>query len=318
MATTRKTQNIFLILIQFILCLPVLAQTQLSTGDVAIVGYQSGFAATPTPKDRFAFVLLKDIEAETRLIFNDNSILQTSPVRFCKNESQIIWNATSPLPAGTVIVITESDTLATFGKVNGSIAFSQAGDQVIAMQAWNGDTTLLAGMSQTTWAAACVTTCGGANNNVTCLPPPLVNGANAVCLNTTITNSFLNVAQLSGTPAEILAIINNPNNWTVSSNEQPWTAGYWQFSVFTSTKNVVNSAPDLALIPNPNSGKFKISTPNLWTRATIFNALGNTLMVWPNEGQQELEIPTLPSGLYFVQVFGSENKSLGTICLLKK
>lgn len=315
---TSKPRNIILIFIQIILFQPVWSQTQLTTGDVAIVGYQSGFAATPTPKDRFAFVLLKSVEAETHLIFNDNSVLQTSPVQFCKNESQVIWNATSPLPAGTVIVITESDTLATFGKVNGSIAFSQSGDQVIAMQPWNGDTILLGGMSQTTWAATCATACGGANNNVTCLPPPLVNGVNAVSMNTTIQNSFLNVSQLSGTPAEILAIINNPNNWTVSSNEQPWTAGYWQFSVFTSNKKPLNDSQALALIPNPSAGKFTINTPHNWAQASIGNVLGSTMMTIKNEGLQELEIRSLPPGLYLVQIFSSDNKLLATSRLIKK
>lgn len=296
----------------------VKGQTVLTTGDIAFVGYQSGFTATPTPKDRFAFVLLKAVEAETRIIFNDNAVINLSPVRFCKNESQAIWRATSSLPVGTVVVITEGDTTATFGKVSGVIALAQAGDQVIAMQANGSDTTLLAGISQTTWAASCATTCGGTNNNFTCLPPTLVNGSNAISLNTTINNSFLNVSNLIGTPAEILAIINNPNNWTVSNNEQPWTEGYWQFTVNTSTTKKQDGNRLFQLFPNPSEGKLQFRTDAEWAKATICNALGSKVMEFSNQGLKEHDLSDLPKGIYFIQLYGVNQKSIGIGRWVKK
>lgn len=296
----------------------VQGQTLLATGDIAFVGYQSGFVGTPTPKDRFAFVLLKAVETDTRIIFNDNAVLSTNPVRFCKNESQAIWRSTSSLPVGTVVVITESDSMATFGKVSGSIALAQAGDQIIGMQANGADTTLLAGISHTTWATSCATSCGGPNNNFTCLPPPLVNGNNAITLNSTITNSFLNVSQLTGTASEILATVNNASNWTLSNNEQEWTSGYWQFSVLTSVSKKAESNFSSSVVPNPSQGKFSIKSKVEWSRATISNALGTKILEISNTNESIFDLTELPTGMYFVQVFSSTNKILSVSRWVKK
>jgi|GEM_PF-1159758 len=294
------------------------AQTLLSTGDISLVGFQSGFTATPTPKDRFAFVLLKPVEAGTQIIFNDNAVISTNPVRFCKNESMAIWQSTTPLPIGTVVVITESDTVATFGKVTGSLALSQSGDQIIGMQANGADTTLLAGLSLTTWATDCASTCGGTNNNFTCLPPPLVNGATALSLNTTINNAFLNVSQLNGTPSEILAIINNPSNWTLSDNEQDWTSGYWQFTVLTSIGKKSDSNTFATVLPNPSNGQLSIRTKGEWSRATISNALGIKVFEIKKESESSFDLSDLPSGIYFVQIFNKGQKIISTNRWVKK
>ena len=143
------------------------AQTIIQTGDIAFLGIQSGFQATPTPKDRFAFVLLKSVEANTEIMFNDNSILGIAPLSMCRNESLAKWKATTPVSAGTVIVITESDTTAITGKVSGSISLSQSGDQIFGLQANGADTLLLAGVSITDWEVNCVAACGGASNRIT-------------------------------------------------------------------------------------------------------------------------------------------------------
>lgn len=310
--------SLLLLLIFTISATGLKAQTVLTTGDIAFIGYQSGFTATPTPKDRFAFVLLKAVETDTRIIINDNAVLSTNPLTFCKNESQIFWRATSPLPVGTVIMITESDSIATFGKVIGSLSSNQSGDQLMAMQANGSDTTLLAGFSMTTWAIDCATSCGGANNNFTCLPPPLVNGVNAVTLNTTINNGFLNVSQLTGTPAEILAIINDVNNWTTSNTEQPWTAGSWQFSVTTATSKKLESHTSFSIAPNPSQGILSISSNRDWSRGTISNALGTKVFDFKYQSSKNLDMSELAVGMYFIQLFNSENKPLGTHRWIKK
>ena len=183
------------------------AQTTLQAGDIAFVAIQSGETGQ-TVKDRFAFILLKDIDANTIVNFTDNAVLNSSPVKFCKNEGTSRWTSTSAITAGTIVSISE-DSITSSGSVNGGLAFSQSGDQILAYQVVGQDTLMLAGISMMGWETSCGSACGGANNNKTCLPSPLVNGVNAVGFPTLKKNAFFNLNDPSGTPAEILAAINN-------------------------------------------------------------------------------------------------------------
>jgi hypothetical protein len=167
------------------------AQTTLQAGDIAFVAIQSGETGQ-TVKDRFAFILLKDIDANTIVNFTDNAVLNSSPVKFCKNEGTSRWISTSAITAGTIVSISE-DSITSSGSVNGGLAFSQSGDQILAYQVVGQDTLMLAGISMTGWETSCGSACGGANNNKTCLPSPLVNGVNAVGFPTLKKNAFFNL-----------------------------------------------------------------------------------------------------------------------------
>ena len=293
------------------------AQTVLMPGDVAFLGIQSGFTATPTPKDRFAFILLKAIDANTEIMFNDNSILQASPLRLCKNESLVKWKHEAPLNAGTVIVITEGDTVATYGKVTGAVALSQSGDQIFCTQANGADTSLIAGISITAWEANCVASCGGASNNVSCLPAPL-NSTNALSLNTGLNNGFFNPTQLNGTPEEILAQVNNPSNWTLSDDEQTWNASTWQANVIVGVKRSMTQQNELVLSPNPTSGILHLATNHEYKSIRISNALGLSILETDSKNLKEFNLTRYPSGLYFVQLINAEGKSVAIKRVVKR
>jgi hypothetical protein len=293
------------------------AQTILQAGDIAFVGIQSGYAATPTPKDRFAFVLLKNVEPNTEIMFNDNSVLSAAPLRFCKNESLAKWKSNIAVNAGTVIMITEGDTNAIAGKVTGSVSLSQTGDQIFGIQVNGADTLVLAGISITNWESNCVATCGGAtNNSISCLPAPL-NSSNSITLATTSNNGFLNNSQLNGTPAEILSQINNPVNWTLSDSAQIWNPSTWQISLITSVWNSTSNQ-NFTISPNPTFGIFDLPKNNDLDRVHISNALGVKVMEINPKNTQQCNLSGLSNGIYFIQFYNAKGESRGVSRVIKK
>lgn len=313
----------YLLLSLFAICnsLVGMAQTVLSTGDVAFVGFQSGYAVqagNPSPKDRFAFVLLKDVAANTEILLSDNAVKSTSPIRLCNNESTIIWTSLADLNAGTVVVITESDTNASSGKVKGSIGLSQSGDAILAFQKVGSDTIPLAAIGNMPWLGTCLGatgTCGGANNNTTCLPSPLDN-TNSMNLDSDSNNFIFNMPTFTGTPNEIRDAIANPANWILSNHEQIWTASSWGFSVTVSNKAVLKES-SFVLSPNPTTGTLKISGGE-FAGIRVSNALGKSVLVKYDHYSKELDTKSLSEGLYFVSILGTDNKVIQISRIMKR
>ncbi len=274
------------------------AQTSLQAGDVAFMSMQSGQSGLPA-KDRFAFMLLKDVDSATHIFFTDNAVLNSSPVKFCKNEGFSRWKSNSSLPAGTIVSISE-DSIASFGTVDGGLAFSQSGDQILALQVQGADTIMLAGISSTGWEATCATVCGGAGNSKTCLPSPLADGTNAVGFATEKNNLFFNLNPLTGTPSEILAAINNPANWTRSDSLQTWPT--WSVSVLTSVQSK-KIPSEFSILPGNQTGMIQVRNDRQETvMMEIFNVLGMPVYkksITP--GNNPVSIPGANTGIYFAR-----------------
>ena len=282
------------------------AQTTLQAGDIAFVAIQSGETGQ-TVKDRFAFILLKDIDANTIVNFTDNAVLNSSPVKFCKNEGTSRWTSTSAITAGTIVSISE-DSITSSGSVNGGLAFSQSGDQILAYQVVGQDTLMLAGISMMGWETSCGSACGGANNNKTCLPSPLVNGVNAVGFPTLKKNAFFNLNDPSGTPAEILAAINNPANWTQEDVLQTWPT--WNVAITTSIEKLIEKQKFM-LFPTVSGGSFTlVNNSGSSYEFTVHNVLGQIQFsgVAP-VGKKEFSFHGLSKGFYFVSSKSKEGNS---------
>lgn len=284
----------------------VQAQTLLGPGDVMFVGIQSGQTGQNTVKDRFAFLLLKDLEAGTMIHFTDNAVLNPSPVKFCKNEGVSRWTASNSTLAGTVVTISE-DSIASSGTVQGGLAFSQTGDQVIAYQVNGTDTVSIGGISTTDWLTTCSSGCGNTlgNNSATCLPAGLTAGENVVNFSPEKNNAFLNVALLNGSPEEIRALIANPANWTRSDSLQTWpnwsatVVGTEKIQVLGSTKIYPNPTQSFLRFEGLKSGEIRIFDLN---GKVVFKTL-------VGQATEKIQLPKLSSGLYRIQVPG-ERKSL--------
>ena len=197
-------------------------KAQLSAGDIAFVGVQSdNFVA-------FAVMVINPIPPNTEIRFTDNGWSGTA---FSINENVIRYTSPSTtLATGHVIKFLDTGAPAMsivgggscIGKIN---VLSQVGDQILAYTGTNQTPSFIAGLSTSNWIPACDVTL--TNPLVTCLPAPLEDGVNAIALSNTSSNSdnaFWNVDVFNGTPAQLLAAINNVANWIKS--ESPSTAGY--------------------------------------------------------------------------------------------
>jgi len=193
-----------LIILLFVLAISNFAQTTLSAGDIAIVGYNFD------DPDDFAFVTFVNLDAGTVIRFTDDGWLAAGGFR--PNEGGIQYTAPTSIVAGTVIYFLSP--IATPWSVNntglGSGGFSLAtgGDQIIAFQ---GDATtpnIIYALNSdgTGWAADATS----ANNSA--LPTGLTNGFSAVSINE-IDNAYY-----SGGPNPDLnalrLLIGDQTNWT--------------------------------------------------------------------------------------------------------
>ena len=165
--------------------------TTLSVGDLAIVGY-----GADTGVKSFAFVSLIPLEAGTVITFTDNGWLAAGGFR--AGEGTVTYTVPAGgLTAGTVITISG---------LTGSLNPSTSGDQIIAYQ--TAGTPLFAvdfADGNTTYAA------DATNSNTSAVPTGLVFGETALAFGT---DNAAYTGTLSGTKAEILALIADESKWT--------------------------------------------------------------------------------------------------------
>lgn len=97
------------------------AQTNLSLGDIAFTGYRSD------GDDAFSFVLLKDIENGTQIVFTDQGWMSAGGFFPDEPENIIYWTSTSEMIYGTQILIQDDGSgllITSMGNVNGDIGLS--------------------------------------------------------------------------------------------------------------------------------------------------------------------------------------------------
>ncbi|MCB0820292.1 MAG: lamin tail domain-containing protein, partial [Bacteroidetes bacterium] len=126
------------------------------------------------------------------------------------------------------------------GIIEGGLSgLSATGDQILAYTGDAANPSFIAAISTNLFLDVCNTTSGGSSNNNTCLPEPLVEGINAIAVPGDVTeadNIFIDFNDFIGSPADILAIIMDPENWTY--DDDPDLAGYevwpdWVFNFIT-------------------------------------------------------------------------------------
>ncbi len=171
----------------------VLAQTTLSPGDIAIIGFNFD------NPDELAFVLLRDIEVGTEIKFTDNGWQSANTFR--SGEGTFTWTAPTDLLAGVVVTPSLS-----------SVSFSTVGDQILAYQGADSNPSFIYALNSeaSDWQANATST------NTSALPQGLTDGATAVALNEI--NNAIYGGITSGTKAQLLAAISNPANWSGSSS----------------------------------------------------------------------------------------------------
>ncbi|NRB51757.1 MAG: HYR domain-containing protein [Saprospiraceae bacterium] len=224
-----------------------LSSTTLGLGDIAFTGYNSD-----TP-DEFRFVLLKDINAGTRITFTDRGWFSAGGFR--GNEQTITYEFCRPYACGDEFSALSSNThikdeggndAALF--VSGSFPqLSGSGDQVFAYQ----------GMEPTTggasnWIAAIqmngVWNSDASNANSSAQPSAFTDGVNSISISPKTDNAEYNCAITTNSPTNLGAAVNTASNWNSSStvidlNYCSFTCGSCVEPVLTSVSAPSSACP---------------------------------------------------------------------------
>jgi hypothetical protein len=133
-----------------------------------------------------------------------------------------------------------------------------------------------------------------------------VNGVNAVGFPDKKNNLFFNLDDLEGTPAEILAQINNPVNWTRADELQTWPN--YTVVITSSVRQMGTSFFNL----NPRLSEDFLVAENgssLPLRLSILNMSGKTeiLQDLPS-GKTNVSVNHLPSGIYLARTIGADGR----------
>lgn len=186
--------NRIYLLFLFLMCVGAISHTakaQLTAGDIAFVQYNADGDET------FKFLALVDIPMGTEIHFTDNGWKADNSFRTGENTNT--YTAPSNITCGTIVTVTPA-----------SKGLSGSGDQLIAYTGTAASPTFLTAINA---EGAGVWQSDATNSNTSALPTGLTNGTNAVAINE-IDNAKYNGAVLSGTRAQLLAAINNKNNWS--------------------------------------------------------------------------------------------------------
>ncbi|SNR78363.1 T9SS type B sorting domain-containing protein [Lutibacter flavus] len=252
------------------------AQTVLAPGDIAFIG--SNTDSGSTTNDNATFVLLKDIDAATTIIFTDRGWNDTSGFTNVAGDGEFTWTSGIPRSAGDIITIDLSS-----GVLSNSGVYSISGDQLFAIQGSIASPTFIAGLhfniepgtGDSNWDNV------SDNNDESHLPNTLTTGDTAVRLvgnpsgleedNFQFSCAIAGSNPISGTPAQIRAILHNASNWntnTSSGYNPPAEAGCSITVIVGSdtTDPVITCAPTPGPITAGNSGTATI--PNLVTGTT--------------------------------------------------
>jgi uncharacterized repeat protein (TIGR01451 family) len=279
-----------------------MAATNLTPGDIGIVGYISN--GSP---DSFSIVNFVPINAGTVIYFTDNgwtgsAFRGVSATDADGNENLIRFTANADIPTGTVIRSIDSSANYTWttstsigaGGNYANLSLSQDGEQIAAVQSTSTTNPLFSGftaISQIDNTGAFENATSSTTGNVI---PGLSQADNtAVLFNTSATSAAFNLNTLtSGTKAEWLAAISNPNNWTFGS------------ATSLPTGNITISG---ASVPLPDLTINQTDSPD---PVAVGNPLTYTLNVGNSGGANASGISvdyTLPSGVTFVSTDVSNN-----------
>jgi hypothetical protein len=228
-------KSITLILL-FIASLSVSAQTILAPGDLAVIGFKtSGGSGNPQGRDYVRILVLKHLDCGTTFIVTDNNWRNTG-TWYCDNdEFGIEVNVTTPVNAGSVILVDVDDPTRNAPSVeSGSGALTDvglgnpwgtnyglnsSGDNVILLQGTRAAPTFIYAVRNCgnfSLGGDCSSgSCASSGKNNTALPTGLTVGTTAIEnfgeLNRAAYNCSLGTT--SGTKSELLTAIANKANW---------------------------------------------------------------------------------------------------------
>ncbi|MFN0242432.1 MAG: thrombospondin type 3 repeat-containing protein, partial [Planctomycetota bacterium] len=207
------------------------AQIQLSSGDVALIGWIDN----GSPNDAFAFVALAPLPTGVKLYFTDSGWTGTAfrntsgPSNGAGNEGLMVFTALAPIAAGTIVNTQSSGPDFTWtssgaipGATTGSFSvpsFAQSGDQLYAFQHDSGQNPLNTPVHEHLFVLDDTGAFEPATTTATGAVPPGLSTVAHTALTFAQSGSgqsfmgFQTTSLTTGTKAQWLAAIGDPANW---------------------------------------------------------------------------------------------------------
>ena len=304
----KKIYSTFLFVFAFFI---LNAQTTLTAGDIAIVGYKS----INTNQGAIAFMLLKDIDAGTIINITNRSWLddQTGFTGSYGVDDVYTWTAGAALPSGTILTLGtgESVTRVTGGasSVVGTVtrqtavSGSTTGFNLLSSNSSNGDSVLFFQHSgtfaeptsgtSTEWITGIKTGIDwsevkASTANAFCAKPTALTGADLTITfpfgaGTTMQNGVYN-GPLLGSASSLRASINNPANWTtnatVTNDGGAHIYRLWSYAESDGTNNGQIGS----------SGTLSTSTKSAFEFSTYPNPVKDVLYINTKEPLQKISV----------------------------
>ncbi|MCU0339790.1 MAG: immunoglobulin domain-containing protein, partial [Spirosomaceae bacterium] len=289
MKTLLASRGLLLAVLLFFICGKtsfVQAQTTLAAGDIAFVGWNSYDDATngATNDDQIAFVLLRDITANTVIFFTDfgwtnaNQFQTANPCGASTgavSDGIIRWTASQNMTCGTLVwlktkylstaPLASTGTVAGIYKTAGSttpaqyVSIASANDQVFAFQSTNVNTTTGVITSPTLIAAATLQVAWDSDldactftSSQSMLPAALTN-ASLVIPAASLTdinsrrNARFNCFNTTTSASGMRSAMTSSTNWTY--NQDATAAGVYNFASFGCTFSCSSTAPSITTQP---------------------------------------------------------------------
>jgi hypothetical protein len=172
--------------------------------------------------DEFSFIVFQPLAIGEVIKFTDNA-WTTASGPLASNEGIVTLTITSAVPAGAQLVIRVNGATVTVpsgggtATVSGTLSLAENGDQIFAYQGTESSPTMLAGLTiGEPWI-----TSGATTTNTSYVPSGIPNvaltGGNPP--NSAANNNAIITTTLNGTPAFILAGLQNPANWSLQSQQ---------------------------------------------------------------------------------------------------
>jgi hypothetical protein len=225
------------------------AQTVLSAGDIAIIGFKTN-NNTDGGNDAIKLLVLRELDCNTSFIVTDNNWNRTTNSWFCDNdEFAVQLTVTSTILAGSIIYIevdaagnpvsssTGSITKASLGNPWGSnFGLNSGGDNIFVLQGTRSAPTFIYGVRHNgTFATGGDCASGGTPRNNTALPAGLTLGTTAIQMASSQNQWHYDCASAStsrfiNNRSTLLTNISNNANW-VSTAGQQWNASSCTFNI---------------------------------------------------------------------------------------
>lgn len=193
----------WMMMIACVASLNVLAQTVLTPGDIAVIGFNGD------DPDVIRFVNLVNIAAGTQVKFTDNGWNGTT---LTTPEGTDTWTASTAFAAGTVHTLTPT-----------TISLGTTGDQILVYQGLATAPSFIFGLSSNPWVT------GSVNTTNSRRPSTLTVGSTALAFSTERDNGAYTIVSNNAPKATLLSSIANQSNWNRTDTRittfPAWTFG---------------------------------------------------------------------------------------------